>query len=188
VGACGNLRVMPAESVDALLNPLFVAGLNDLPMAEVRHRRDIADEVETGVSYLRRLLQGRADIVGAEQQRRLAGEAPGDLSDLVDRLPYILGDNVHAPGVGRLPTLIAPGEMDAKLQSRLDAIVSTRELADLPRASDAELATIAADLQEFESEVSKTRRALHSVLDRLKEEIVRRYRTGEANVDDLLTS
>jgi hypothetical protein len=36
--------------------------------------------------------------------------------------------------------------------------------------------------------VSTARHALHGVLDRLKEEIVRRYRTGEANVDDLLSS
>jgi hypothetical protein len=46
---------------------------------------------------------------------------------------------------------------------------------------------MAAELEEFEREVSKTRRSMHVVLDRLKEEIVRRYRTGEANVDDLLS-
>jgi hypothetical protein len=178
---------MPTESVDALLEPVFVADLTALPMDEVRRRRDLADEVETGVSYLRRLLQGRADIVRAEQDRRRAGEPAGDLADLVDRLPYILGDNVHAPGVGRLPTLIAPGEMDPGLKNRLDSIISMAALADLPHASDAKLAAMAADLEDFEREVSKTRRSMHVVLDRLKEEIVRRYRTGEANVDDLLT-
>jgi hypothetical protein len=178
---------MPTESVDALLEPVFVADLMVLPMDEVRRRRDLADEVETGVSYLRRLLQGRADIVRAEQERRIAGEPPGELSDLVSRLPYILGDNVHAPGVGRLPTLIAPGEMDPGLQNRLDSIISTAALSDLPHTSDAKLAAVAADLATFEREVSKSRRAMHVVLDRLKEEIVRRYRTGEANVDDLLS-
>ena len=85
-------------------------------------------------------------------------------------------------------TLIAPGEMDPGLKNRLDSIISTAALADLPHASDAKLTAMAADLEEFEREVSKTRRSMHVVLDRLKEEIVRRYRTGEANVDDLLSS
>ncbi len=78
--------------------------------------------------------------------------------------------------------------MDGRLQARLDAIVSPARLADLPHASQGELDAVAADLQAFESEVSGTRHSLHLVLDRLKEEIVRRYRTGEANVDDLLPS
>jgi hypothetical protein len=179
---------MPSQPVDVLLAPAFVAELTTLPMDEVRHRRDVADEVETSVSYLRRLLQGRADIVKAEQDRRAAGDPPGDLADLVGRLPYILGDKVHAPGLGRLPTLIAPGEMDHQLRSRLDSIVSSAALADLPHATDARLEAISAELADFEREVSVTRRSLHVVLDRLKEEIVRRYRTGEANVDDLLLS
>jgi hypothetical protein len=84
--------------------------------------------------------------------------------------------------------LLAPGEMDHDLQTRLDAIVSPGRLSDLPHAGQAELDAVAVALQDFEREVSGTRHALHVVLDRLKEEIVRRYRTGEANVDDLLPS
>jgi hypothetical protein len=173
------------ETIDVVLQPEYVAGLTEMPIAEVRRRRNAADEVETGMSYLRRLLQGRQDIVRAELQRRAAGEAPGDLADLVRRLPEILSDNVHAPGLGRLSTLIAPGEMSQTLLVRLDAIVSAGQLADLPHVSDADLHELAGELKAYEEEVSVTRHSLHAVLDRLKEEIVRRYRTGEADIDDL---
>ncbi len=179
---------MATVTIEILLEPSFVADLDTLPFEELRRRRDLAEEVETGMSYLRRMLQGRQDIVNAEQARRASGEAAGDLSDLVDRLPEILGDHVHAPGLGRLTTLLAPGEMDQRLQTRLDAIVSPGRLADLPHATEAELDAVAAELLAFEREVSSNRHSLHLVLDRLKEEIVRRYRTGEANVDDLLPS
>jgi hypothetical protein len=44
---------------DVILEPSFVADLGALPFDELRRRRDLVEEVETGMSYLRRLLQGR---------------------------------------------------------------------------------------------------------------------------------
>jgi molybdopterin converting factor small subunit len=184
----GYTQSVEIESVDAVLDPAFLHGLADLPLGEVRRRRDATDEVETGISYLRRLLQGRQDIMKAEQQRRMAGEAPGELADLVERLPEILAERVHAPGLGRLPQILAPGEIEPWLRDRFDAIVSPAQLADLPHCSDEELGFVADELGDFEREVSATRHALHGVLDQLKEEIIRRYQTGAANVDDLLSS
>ncbi len=172
----------PGDPFDAS----FVDGLKGAPMEELRRRRVVAEQVETGRSYLRRMVQGRLDIVLAEQQRRLAGETAGDTADLVDRLPSILGEHVHAPGFGRLPSMMAPGEIDPTLQSRLDGIVPAATLANLPVLDDAALAVIIDGLGDFERTISHERKTLHEVLDRLQEEIVRRYVDGEATVDQLL--
>ncbi len=175
-----------AGPTDDAFDAEFVVGLHELTMPELRHRRGVADEVETGRSFLRRLVQGRLDIVLAERHRRDAGEVAGDTADLVDRLPAILGDHVHAPGLGRLPSLMAPGDIDPALQRRLDSILATHTLANLPDVNDAELAGILEGLTLFERDISHQRRYLHDVLDRLQEEMVRRYRDHEASVDDLL--
>lgn len=175
-----------AADLDDPFDPAFGADLTEVPMAELRRRRSVADEVETGRSYLRRLVQGRLDIVLAERHRRDAGEAAGDTSDLVAHLPSILGDHVHAPGLGRLPSLMTPGEIDPKLQGRLDAIVPSHTLANLPEVPDAELSALLDGLTDFERHVSQERRVLHEVLDALQHEMVRRYRDKEASVDDLL--
>lgn len=165
--------------------PGYLDGLEGWTLDEVRSRRDRATEIETGLSYLRRIVQGRLDIVVAEQRHRASGER-ADVSDLVDELPSILSGNVHAPGLGRLPTLMAPGEVDAELEQRLETILSAHRLAKLTELDDGDLAVSAEQLTEFERHVSAQRRGVLDVLDRLQEEIVRRYRTGEASVDNLL--
>ena len=101
-------------------------------MDEVRAMRAECQEVETGLSLLRRVVQGRLDIVGLELQRRAEGGDPEDLPDLIARLPEVLSDRTRAPGVGRLPQIMAPGELPAELEAELDAIVGDGHLADLP--------------------------------------------------------
>jgi hypothetical protein len=166
--------------------PEYLEGLEDWPIDRVRARRDEATEAETGLSFLRRIVQGRLDIVLAEQRRRQLGQEAGDLEDLLERLPGILGDRVHAPGLGRLPTLMAPGELAPELSARLEAVLSASRLYSLPSEGEEALAEASAALEEFERSVSVQRRAVFDVLDRLQEELVRRYRTGEASVDSLL--
>jgi hypothetical protein len=166
-------------------NPVYLEGLEEWSMDEVRSRRDAATETETGLSYLRRIVQGRLDIVIAEQGHRRSGSR-SDASDLVDELPSILAENVHAPGLGRLPALMGPGELDPELEARLEAILPAARLAHLSELSDDGLGIAAESLTDFERTVSSQRRAVLDVLDRLQEEIVRRYRTGEASVDNLL--
>lgn len=156
-------------------------------MSEVRARRDEAVEVETGLSYLRRLVQGRLDIVQNERQRRQHGDAVVPIGDLVDRLPEILGDKVHAPGLGRLPALMAPGEIDPDLEQRLEAALPGSRLGALDSLDDGALEQAFAALDDLQRSVSGDRRAVLDVVDRLQEELVRRYRTGEASVDSLLS-
>lgn len=166
-------------------DPSYLDGLEGWALGEVRSRRDEATETETGLSYLRRMVQGTLDLVVAELGHREHGER-ADVSELVDELPTILSGNVHAPGLGRLPALLAPGEIDRDLEQKLESILPAAHLANLPDVSEEELRRAATELTEFERSVSTTRRSVLDVLDRLQEEIVRRYRTGEATVDSLL--
>ncbi len=153
------------------------------PIEEIRAMRAEAQEVETGLSYLRRVLQGRLDIVHAELTRRREGGDPADLSRLIEQLPAILADHLRAPGNGRLPSSFGPGKVDAELEAEVNEVVDS--LDDLAALSDDELVAGEARLTTLEQDVSTRRRALFDRIDALQEELTRRYRTGEASVESL---
>ncbi|MCB1003537.1 MAG: hypothetical protein KDB35_05060 [Acidimicrobiales bacterium] len=170
-----------------VLDPGYVSDLGDQGLDEVRARRDEAQRVENGVSYLRRLAQGQLDIVEHERTRRREGGDAGDLADLIGRLPDILAEHGRAPGPGRPPQDLDPAVVPDELQAELDAIVADADLADVATLGDAELDALAERLRGFEATVSGRRQALHACIDTLQDEIKRRYREGEADVDSLLT-
>jgi hypothetical protein len=172
--------------LEEVMDPAYLDGLETWSLSEVRARRESVTEVETGLSYLRRIIQGRLDIVVAEQHRRLAGEESGDLSHLVDQLPKILSGHVRAPGPGRLPAMMGPGELDTGIEIELEAILPASQLGSLPDLSEADLTERAAELDALERSVSSRRRAVLDVVDRIQEEVVRRFRTGEATLENLL--
>jgi hypothetical protein len=173
------------DRLERMLDPAAVGDVTALSMEEIRMRRAEGQELEVGVSYQRRIAQGRLDIVAAEVRRRASGEAPIDHDHLVQELSGILADRTHAPGVGRLPQLLAPsaGELDT---SELDAIAGPGVLSRLPELDDDRLATLVEELSAHEHELSSRRRTLHERIDVLQAEITRRYKTGEASVESLL--
>lgn len=176
-----------APRVEDLLDPAYLEGLATLELTEVRNRRSVCTEVEVTLSYLRRMVQGRLDIALAERHRRQEGDTDGDLASLIEMLPDILSDKLHAPGFGRLPTIMAPNEVVLReATSALDAIAPADRMGVLPDVPDAEIEAMVEGLKTMETGVSRQRRQLHDVLDRLQEEVIRRYQTGEANVDSLL--
>ena len=81
--------------IDRVLDPRFVADVGQLDLAELRSRREEAEAEEADISYLRRLLQGRLDILRAELVRRSQG-GEQDVAGLLAGLPAILTDD--APG------------------------------------------------------------------------------------------
>jgi hypothetical protein len=168
-----------------ILDPQFLDGLQDRPVDELRDLREVCQVVETQLSYLRRLVQGRHDIVAGELDRRRSGGAKDDVHGLVERLPEILADRIHAPGAGRLPVGMEPGELSGSLVDRLDDIGEVVTDAS-HAASDDELTAAADALTALEQDVSAMRRAMFDRIDTLQAEITRRYKDGSARVDDLL--
>ena len=173
------------SAVDRLLAPDYLGDVGARPIEEIRAMRDECQTAEASLSYVRRIVQARHDIVAAELGRRASGGEPADLSALVDKLPEILGQHVVGPGLGRLST-VAPPE-DEELVREVDAVVDSARLAGLSEAADEEVRALGDQLGELEADVSGRRRALHERIDTLQAELVRRYKSGEATVESLLS-
>jgi len=171
--------------IDRVLAPDYVAHLTQLELDEVRARRDDAAQEETDLSYLRRLLHGRIDIVRAEQKRR----AEGGSSSVVERLAEILADNAvgQAPaGSGRHQPL-EPSRAEAH-RRHVEALVSDADLSDVASLPDERLDLALRTYVGEEASVSQRRREVQIVVDRLNDEIAARYRAGSASVDRLLAA
>jgi hypothetical protein len=176
-----------AEDNELELAGVRTADLPELPLAELRTLRDQAVATETGMSYLRRLVQGPLDLVRRELDRRAEGDR-SDVSQLIEDLPAILAEHGRSAGTSRLPLTLEPSEVDAELAGELDRLTKGGTLiAGLPDEDDDELVELAAGLDALERTVSKRRRRLHRTIDVLNGELARRYRSGDATVEGTLS-
>ncbi|WAZ22585.1 aerial mycelium formation protein [Streptomyces cinnabarinus] len=155
--------------------------LTVLRLPELRTLRRDAQRDEADLSYVRRLLQGRIDILRAELARR----SPVGAASVVERLPEILRD---APARQRSSARhVTLGTPHSEEYRRLAAeMLAEVELSDLGARTDAELTEAMARLVRYEQQVSVRRQSLQRTTDDCSAEIARRYREGEAQVDDLL--
>ncbi len=161
--------------------------LTEIALPQLRAERADCSSAETDISFVRRLTQGRLDIIGHEVQRRNGGTETAHLNEVLFEIPAILSDGQNKPRAGgRAPEIDGPTESALKLSSELDQIVSPKQLSDVGNLDDAALGELIEQLQNFEHELSTQRRQLHERIDAIQTEIVRRYREGEASVDTLL--
>lgn len=181
------------SSIEELTSPSLADEVQSLSLEEVRKRRSACQSAEEGLSLQRRLIQGRLDIVQAELYRRAGHAEAKDVQDLVAELPSILvehGDRHLGPG--RLTSLGGEsaelGDEFDKMTEIINGIVEPQRLSQLENAGDDELRSMADKLDQLERSVSVHRHQLHKNIDRFQEEIVRRYKSGEASVDGLLQS
>ena len=171
--------------IDRVLDPDFVSGLDSLGLDELRRRRDLAADEEADASYLRRLLQGRLDIIRAEVTRR-AEHGDRDLGELIERLPGILSDD-HPGSFKAVPRVLVPSRADQH-RRRVERLVSDETLARLPELDGGQLEEVIDALAAEETRVSAVRKAIQGVLDQLRAELTARYRRGSADVSELLRS
>jgi hypothetical protein len=153
----------PHDRSARVLDPAYLADLESRSVEDLRSMHSECLELETEVSYVRRLTQAKVDILEAEVGRRASGQT---LEQLIEALPQILADSGPRgnPASSRLPMQMAP-EQDSEWAPDLEEFDGV--LANLTTLTETELHDAIAGLRALEREVSDQRRELHGVMDRI---------------------
>lgn len=162
--------------IDEVLEPEYLEGLTELDLNEVRRRRDTAEDVEFQISYYRRLLHGRMDLLDFEQRRRRGD----DERSLLEALPEVLAKGMilgSEPSLRHIETM--PPLPTVTGRRLIDKIMDDSVLANLPELTDEEIVQAIERLREAETQLSVQRRQLHEVIDILQDEVVARYRSQQ---------
>jgi hypothetical protein len=158
--------------VDRILDPSYLEGIGSMPLADVRARRDECMAEREYLSLLRRLVQGRAEILQAE----LASRGGGDDRPLVDRLADILASDQPATSRGEAMRVTLPEEEMLLARRRVERLVADAGLSDPTELDDAQLQDAVGLLADEEREVSARRADVLRVLDTVQDELKRRYK------------
>ena len=169
--------------LDELIKITEPTDLGTCSLADLRAIRDHFQDVEHGLSYARRIVQGRLDTLTVELERR-SDDSPD--ADLLARLPDALAAHTRGPGLPRPVRDLEPPDWADDLLVELDQILPPSRLGDLAGMSEADLVDAASKVGTLERELSGLRSELHRRIDRVQDELVGRYRDG-ATVDDLLS-
>ncbi len=160
--------------IDRVRDSAFIEGLTDLPLDELRERRDECLAEREYLSLLRRLVQGRAEILQAELTSR------GDDIDrgpLVERLTQILGsEERQGPSRGEAVRVGVPEDELLLARRRVERLVADAGISDPGSLDDQQLATAVELLTAEELTVSEARGAVIDALDTVQAELMRRYK------------
>ena len=150
---------------------------NRSPVAEIRAQRNALQGEEDAISFVRRLAQGRLDLVHDEQRRRADGDdAP--VGTLAERLAEVFGQQ-HGGGSAR-PPRETNVPSDHPLVVELDEVCATYQFESMENVDDRTLAELEGALSMFEKECSRRRHELFERIDALTAELVRRVRESGA--------
>ncbi|CAN5876505.1 aerial mycelium formation protein [soil metagenome] len=180
--AKGTPMEQPAPPTLAELTaPDVLEGLGQRPLAEVRALRDACRDEESRLSYRRRLLQGKLDIVRSELAHR-SGDRDVPQS-LVSDLASILADAPSdQPREARTVSFYpATGDTD-------DDPDDGPTLAAVPDLDTDALVQLVRQLQEREVAISAARRTLLDNLDHLQTELVGRYRDRDEELHNTISA
>lgn len=171
--------------IDQILDPAFTQDLENLDLDELRQRRRICDEVENELSYYRRMLHGRMDLLAFELRRR-RGE---DDRSLIEALPEILADSAsgYAPmGPTGRPVKVTVPDLPEQRRRQIDEVLEADFLTRIALVEETELLEIQRTLVETEATVSERRHAVQEAFNAVQAELTGRYRDGLANFDEIL--
>ncbi|HJS27489.1 MAG TPA: aerial mycelium formation protein [Actinomycetota bacterium] len=161
-----------SRRIDRIRRPDFVEGLSQLPLDELRRRRDDCFAEREYLSLLRRLVQGRAEILRAEVERRGRGEE----GSLVGALSTILAGDTQGPSRGEAVKVGLPEEEMLLARRRVERLVADAGLSDPGALDDARLADAVELLVGEERDVSEARAEVLRAMDTIQDELKRRYR------------
>jgi hypothetical protein len=161
-----------------VLDPSFVGDLDGLPTDEVRGRRDDALAAREYLSYLRRLVQARIDMLEAERARRSEGGEGG----LIDRVASALAEGPKGGSRGEALTVGPTQEDMAQAELRAHAAMGGASLSALRDLEDDAIERALDGLRNEERGVSEHRADVIRVHDRLQDELKRRYREDPSQI------
>jgi RsiG-like len=164
-----------------VLEAEYLEDLQGIDLDELRKRRVAAEDVEAQISYYRRLLHGRMDLLNFELRRRSGEEA----RTLLEALPEILASGMvlgSEPNLRHLDTM--PPIPSTTGRRLIDKIMEDGVLIQLPELTDDEIDEAIDRLRDVEAELSVQRRQLHSVIDALQDEIISRYRSQQGETQN----
>lgn len=165
--------------IDQVLAEGFTDGLGELDDGEVRRRRNLARAELEYLSFLRRLLQGRRDILRDELDRRRSG---GEPQPVVERVVSVLSEGPRGPSRGEAPVVPLPDEELALARRRVERLLSDATLSDLGSLSDEDLEGAIRKIEEEERGASSTRSQVIQALDLLQAEVKRRLRVRHGSL------
>ena len=168
----GSVSDQGNRRIDRISRPDFVDGLGELSLEDLRARRDECLAEREYLSLLRRLVQGRAEILRAELERR-GGD---DRGPLVDRLADILSAEAQGPSRGEAVRVSVPEEEMLLARRRVERLVADAGLSDPGSLDDERLNGAVELLAQEEREVSAARGTVLTALDALQDELKRRYK------------
>jgi len=160
--------------IDKVLAEDFSSDLGSLEMDELRARRDLSRAERDYLSFLRRLLQGRRDILRDELRRRETG---AEVGSLVERITAVLSEGSRGSSRGEAVMVSLPDEEVTLARRRIERMLSDARLSDLERLSDDDLRETIERIEGEERSVSEVRGRVLGVHDRLQGELKRRFRT-----------
>jgi hypothetical protein len=158
--------------LDQIKDPDFLTDLDSLTIDELRARRDLAEDVENELSYYRRFLHGRLDLLAFEQRRRRGEES----RSLIDALTEILTGRDRVGGTSSRHLSTDLPDIPVKGRRHLDHVLGSDLMARLGEMSEAELSEAALELSDLESEISTVRQQVQTILDQVHAEVIARYK------------
>jgi hypothetical protein len=158
--------------IDRIRDPSYLDGIEGHPLEDVRARRDECMAEREYLSLLRRLVQGRAEILKAE----LASLGSDDARPLVDRLSEILASDQPVTSRGEAMKVSLPEEEMLLARRRIERLVADAGISDPSELDDDSLKEAVEVLAGEEREVSDQRGDVHRVLDAIQDELKRRYK------------
>jgi hypothetical protein len=165
------------RALDRILDESYLSDLADVDVAELRRRREQAEHEEAWLSYVRRMLHGRIDILQGQGVVSEDGEL--DLDALISSLSGQMGPGqYHAT----MEVLESPGGG----RRAVERLIARSGLDDPAALTDEQRTQRLTELQAMERDVSEARGRVHAVQDRLAQELAARYKAGDADAEGAL--
>jgi hypothetical protein len=168
--------------IDQISDPAFVEGLVALDLDTLKDRRRMCDELENELSYYRRMLHGRMDLLAFELRRRSGAET----RTLIEALPEILTDHGQGHDPSRRPVSLSIPDLPEHGRRKIDEVLEADFLTRIALVEEDELREIQSLLIETEHEISEQRRVVHDRRDLIQSELTTRYKNALGGFDELL--